>query len=887
MGTREDSCDMARRHIAVHGSCRPTASPEVGAMQGAASFREGRSARTYTRRWYLRATLGLLLLLAIFVCQAGTSTADVDTMGQLRPLTTTTQAPGTVEPLVTSISEDYECTAKYSDVQSGAFLWVIGNCPKGTKLEAVVLRLHSDSEPEGDYALGGFVGGEVQGCGWIEEDKFKPKALKSKPTVPCSEIAGGTYEISTSSFMATHNSGTGDGYFVVNPVACPEYANYRPWSTNNVEQEYIRTEPAYATSSGNVPALKWRYTTKYKSTDGTGAYVMVRDASIADGEGNWVFVPRSCLPSTLPENESERNPPPPTVATGGASSIETKGASLHGTVNPNGLDAKYHFDYGTTVSYGSSTPEGDAGAGTGSVEESAAITGLASYTTYYYRIVATSAIGTSFGSAGSFTTQAVPPTVTTGAATVQFRRATLNGTVNPNGAPTAYYYQYGRTTSYGSVTSEGSAGSGSAPVSAPITATGLEPGTTYHYRLVAINPGGTSYGADEKFTTATPPTLSISNRLQASMTLTWTASVNASSYTIKRDGGTIGTTSALSYVDTKLQPTTFHYYEVVANEESESSGSNIVTRATTPLNTTRADINGDGKTDLVYIYPGGYIDTFLSKGNGTYEEKSELIEAGFNTTDGTWEVGDFNGDGKADLAYILPGGYIDTFMSKGNGLYEETIEHLTEFNSTSGKWLTGDFNGDGKTDLTYIYPGGYIDTFFSKGNGHYEEVIEHLTEFDSSSGQWFTGDFNDDGKTDLLYIYPGGYIDTFFSKGNGHYEEVSEHLKEFDSSSGQWMTGDFNDDGKTDLVYIYPVGYIDTFMSKGNGTYTGTSEYLKEFDTSSGRWRTGDVNGDGKTDLMYTYPGGYIDTFLSKGNGAYEELGEYVKEFDDVTGLWL
>jgi hypothetical protein len=532
------------------------------------------------------------------------------------------------------------------------------------------------------------------------------------------------------------------------------------------------------------------------------------------------------------------------------------------------------------------------------------------------------------------------PAVSTGTASnVEFRQASFDGSVNPDGGPTEYSYQYGLTNSYGSETSKGNAGTGWGPVSAPLGATGLQPGTTYHFRLVATNPEGTSYGGDETFTTAAPPSLSISNRLQSSMTLTWTASANASTYTIERNGASIGSTSGLTYVDTKLQSTTFYSYEIVANGAGESLGSNVVTRATTPLNTIKADVNGDGKTDLVYIYPGGYIDTFLSKGNGTYtetiehlagefestkglwmtgdfngdgktdlvyiypggyidtflskgngtyEEKSELIEAGFNSTEGAWEVGDFNGDGKTDLAYILPGGYIDTFLSKGNGTYEEVIEHLEGFNSTGGQWFTGDFNGDGKTDLLYIYPGGYLDTFFSKGNGTYTETIEHLEGFNTTGGQWFTGDFNGDGKTDLLYIYPGGYLDTFFSKGNGTYTETIEHREGFDSSSGQWFTGDFNGDGKTDLAYIYPGGYIDTFLSKGNGTYEEGSELIEAgFNTTSGQWRTGDFNGDGKTDLLYIYPGGYLDTFLSKGSGTYEELIEYLNEFNDTTGLWL
>lgn len=151
-----------------------------------------------------------------------------------------------------------------------------------------------------------------RGCGWIEA-RFEPEKLNSNSNSACGEGSTGDFEVPQSSFMERHNSALGDGWPVVNTRTCPEYANYRPWSSNNVEQELVRTAPAYASSGSgsNYPALKWRYITKYGSADGTGRYVMVRDDRYRAGEGNWVFVPRSCLPLTLPENENERIPPPP------------------------------------------------------------------------------------------------------------------------------------------------------------------------------------------------------------------------------------------------------------------------------------------------------------------------------------------------------------------------------------------------------------------------------------------------------------------------------------------------------------------------------------------------------------------------------------------------
>ena len=98
----------------------------------------------------------------------------------------------------------------------------------------------------------------------------------------------------------------------------------------------------------------------------------------------------------------------------------------------------------------------------------------------------------------------MPPTVTTGSATsVTSSSATLNGTVNPNGSSTTYYFQYGTSTSYGSSTTSTSAGSGTSDVSVDASISGRSSNTTYHYRLIATNSAGTSYGDDQSFTTDT------------------------------------------------------------------------------------------------------------------------------------------------------------------------------------------------------------------------------------------------------------------------------------------------------------------------------------------------------------------------------------------------
>lgn len=99
---------------------------------------------------------------------------------------------------------------------------------------------------------------------------------------------------------------------------------------------------------------------------------------------------------------------------------------------------------------------------------------------------------------------AAAPNATTGAATfVSNTGAVLNGTVDPNGVATTYYFEYGKTTSYGTKTTERSAGNNNGAIAVNAAISGLVAGTTYHYRVVAVG-DGTTRGADKTFKPGAP-----------------------------------------------------------------------------------------------------------------------------------------------------------------------------------------------------------------------------------------------------------------------------------------------------------------------------------------------------------------------------------------------
>jgi multidrug efflux pump subunit AcrA (membrane-fusion protein) len=106
----------------------------------------------------------------------------------------------------------------------------------------------------------------------------------------------------------------------------------------------------------------------------------------------------------------------PTIATGSATSVLTTTATLTGTVDPNGSDTTYRFEYGTSTGYGSQTAKLDAGSGTAAVQVTASIGGLKAGTAYLVRLVATNSSGTSAG---------IPQVLDTAASSCVGDRATI------------------------------------------------------------------------------------------------------------------------------------------------------------------------------------------------------------------------------------------------------------------------------------------------------------------------------------------------------------------------------------------------------------------------------------------------------------------------------
>jgi hypothetical protein len=189
-----------------------------------------------------------------------------------------------------------------------------------------------------------------------------------------------------------------------------------------------------------------------------------------------------------------------------ASQVFDTRASLGGWIQPAGIETTYYFEYGPTEAYGTRTKEASVGSGDVFEGVGVQLEDLEPGTLYHFRLVATNAHGTTMGEDSEFETHGGKPSVDTlPAADIGYTSASLTGSVYGKDVTTNYYFEYGTTTSYGLRTAEREArGEERAEVN-KAEVDGLTPGTAYHYRIVATNSYGTSYGADQTFSTDQEP----------------------------------------------------------------------------------------------------------------------------------------------------------------------------------------------------------------------------------------------------------------------------------------------------------------------------------------------------------------------------------------------
>ena len=233
-----------------------------------------------------------------------------------------------------------------------------------------------------------------------------------------------------------------------------------------------------------------------------------------------------------------------------------------------------------------------------------------------------------------------------------------------------------------------------------------------------------------------------------------------------------------------------------------------------------------------------------------------------------WLVGDFNGDGKDDMAKAFNDGglaSLDTHLSNGSSFTLQRWATRQGGFWDAQQWLVGDFNGDGKDDMAKAFNDGglaSLDTHLSNGSSFTLQRWATRQGGFWDAQQWLVGDFNGDGKDDMAKAFNDGglaSIDVHVSNGSGFTMQRWATRQGGFWDTQQWVVGDFNGDGKDDMGKAFNdggLGSIDVHLSIGSG-FTMQRWATRQggfWDTQ--QWLSGDFNGNGKDEFAKAFNDG-------------------------------
>ena len=293
------------------------------------------------------------------------------------------------------------------------------------------------------------------------------------------------------------------------------------------------------------------------------------------------------------------------------------------------------------------------------------------------------------------------------------------------------------------------------------------------------------------------------------------------------------------------------------------------------------DFNGDGKHDVAAVYFGPYdgsapggISLLLGNGDGTLQPAVKY-PAGFGTiAAAAW---DFNGDGKDDLAVLNNGDSTVTIMfGSASGKLTTGNTYSTGMGSFPTGIAVADVNGDGIPDLVVSTFSGLV-TLLGNSDGTFRSGP--VTSLQTSQSVLAAGDFNKDGKVDVAVTdSASGLIYILLGNGDGTFKQASQYQIGLFGGAISMFVEDFDGDGNPDIVFaqghpdaLFLEAYTQTvgvLFGNGDGTFAGAPAYIVPGSPTS--MVAADFNGDGKPGLAIAGQPGQIAILTGAGGGRFQ-----------------